>query len=185
MSTPRKKPAKRRCKGTNKAGGPCKAPPLADTDTCISHSPREVQESAGFGGSQPGAGHPRRPRPSEIAQQRVEAAIDQVLDPYFRALGIVGWEDNGTPILDTSAGAMEVGRSNTGSVFLTSIADLGARIAAAEKLQDRVYGKPKQATELTGRDGGAIAHTVAPDYADPKVREAADVLLGRPADSEE
>ena len=178
MSTPREKPAKRRCKGTSKAGEPCKAPPLADTDTCISHSPREVQGRAGFGGPQPGSGHPRRPRPSEIAQQRVEAAIDQVLDPYFRALGIVGWEDDGTPILDTSAGAMEVGRSNTGQVFLTSIADLGARIAAAEKLQDRVYGKPKQALEHSGPEGSAIDARVE---IDDETREAVRELGRRRA----
>jgi hypothetical protein len=47
---------------------------------------------------------------------------------------------------------MEIGRSNTGAVNLSQIADLGARMAAAERLMDRVYGKPKQTQEITGGD---------------------------------
>jgi len=73
---------------------------------------------------------------------------------------------------------MEVGRSNTGSVFLTSIADLGARIAAAEKLQDRVYGKPKQALEHSGPEGSAIDARVE---IDDETREAVRELGRRRA----
>lgn len=43
----------------------------------------------------------------------------------------------------------------------------------------------KRRLEHFGADGGAIRHEVTPDYSDPKVREAADVRLGRPAESEE
>lgn len=31
-----------------------------------------------------------------------------------------------------------------------------ARVAASQAILDRAYGKPVQATEITGRDGGAI-----------------------------
>lgn len=36
-----------------------------------------------------------------------------------------------------------------------------ARIAAADKLLDRIEGKPVQKTELTGKDGGPLASVVA------------------------
>ncbi len=37
----------------------------------------------------------------------------------------------------------------------------------------------KRRLEHSGPDGGVIRHETVPDYSDPKVREAADVLLGR------
>jgi hypothetical protein len=89
-------------------------------------------------------------------RQRVEAAVDQLLAPYFRTLGIVGWTHDGEPVVDEKAGAMEVGRSHTGREFLTDIPNLGARIAAAEKLLDRVYGRPKQTQEIAGMDAGPL-----------------------------
>ncbi len=37
----------------------------------------------------------------------------------------------------------------------------------------------KRRLEHTGPGGSAIRHETVPDYSDPKVRETADVLLGR------
>ena len=39
----------------------------------------------GFGGSQPGAGRPPNPKPSDIIRQRVEAELDAILEPIFSA----------------------------------------------------------------------------------------------------
>lgn len=149
--------SKRRCKAKTKKGKPCQAKPLSDTDFCMAHSGKEVQESVGFGGAQQGAGRPPTPRLMEVMRERVEAAADELLAPYFQAVGIVGWNDDGTPIVDESKAAMEVGRSNTGQVNITEIADLRGRITAAERLMDRTFGKPKQAMEHTGPDGGPIS----------------------------
>jgi hypothetical protein len=155
VSTPRKKPAKRRCKGTNKAGARCGAAPLKGSDYCRAHDPTVPEETrfgtpeqAGVAGSSP---KPAR-KLTSILLRKLEERAEEIVD---------------------------------GLLDLTQVEEPATRLRAIAEVYDRAEGKPKQATELTGRDGGAIAHTVAPDYADPKVREAADVLLGRPADSEE
>src|SRR5919109_201885 len=110
----------RRCQAMTRAGKPCQSPPRADTGLCNAHSPREAQESVGFGGSQPGAGRPRLPRPHELMRERVEQRVDEVLAPYFDAL----------------TGAVVHGFYQ-GDFVLTEHPDLAARISAAEKLLDR------------------------------------------------
>ncbi|HWT24524.1 MAG TPA: hypothetical protein VN213_13545 [Solirubrobacteraceae bacterium] len=52
------------------------------------------------------------------------------------------------------------------------VADHAIRIAAARELLDRAYGKPRQATEVTGPDGGPITLTVPTDGADRAARAA-------------
>jgi len=42
----------------------------------------------------------------------------------------------------------------------------GARIAAATALLDRGYGRPRQAVEMTGKDGGPIEHADTRDRLD-------------------
>lgn len=39
-------------------------------------------------------------------------------------------------------------------------APTNARVSAANSILDRAYGKPLNAMEVTGKDGGAIEHTV-------------------------
>lgn len=148
---------KRACKGTTKAGKPCKANPRTDTGLCNAHSPKEVQERSGFGGSQPGAGRPPLPKPTELARQLVERNVIPILRPHFAALGVT-LNDDGTCTYDPNAGAKVLHKESGegGTTYATTIDDLGAQIAAAERLLDRVYGKPRQATEITGPDGGPV-----------------------------
>jgi hypothetical protein len=158
--------AKRSCKGTTKAGKPCKAHPLTGKDYCSAHdpsapdgtrfgSPSQASEAGKLGGA---AG--RKPRVVDVMRERVEAKIDEVLAPYF----------------DTLEKAM-LHATSDGEVKLSEHPDLSARVAAAEKLLDRVYGKPMQTTALTGSDGGAIR--VEDVFLDPKVRESLHAVVER------
>jgi hypothetical protein len=105
------------------------------------------------------AGRPPMPKPSEVMRNLIEEGIEQILAPYFRTLGLKleqGEDGRLHPVVDPEGGAKLFGESKEGEIKITTIDDLGAHIAAAEKLLDRVYGKPKQSTELTGAEGGAV-----------------------------
>lgn len=138
------------CTGTTKKGLPCTAWPLKGRDVCMGHADRETQASAGFGGSEVGklGGRPALPKPTDLARQLMERHAAAMLRPHFKALGLYLEDDGSTRAID---GAVVVHNGEA-----TSIEDLGAQIAAAERLWDRVYGKPKQATELSGHVEHAV-----------------------------
>ena len=137
------------CAGTNKRGEPCRAPALKGREHCATHAP-DLPESQRFrGGPKPGAGRPRIPKPTELARQLVETHVVTLLRPHFRTLGLMLNDDLTTQPLPRGAVVVHQGEA-------TTIEDLGAQIAAAEKLLDRVYGKPRQAVEHTGKDDGPI-----------------------------
>jgi hypothetical protein len=143
----------RRCQGNNKAGRPCGSPPLRGGDFCLAHD--EVsRDSVRFGGPQPGSGRPRVPRSTALQRELVERHAVAVVRPYVRALGLDIDEDGN--VTQLARGAIVVGRDKEGGVHASTIEDLGAQIAAAEALLNRVHGKPRQALEHTGADGGPI-----------------------------
>jgi hypothetical protein len=172
-----------KCTAKTKKGKPCRATPRQDTGLCNAHSPKEVQESAGFGGPQPGAGRPRTPRPSEIARQIVERNQVVLLRPYFRTLGYELHDDwTLTPL--EGGGAIKYVWAGPDAPAVAML-DLGAQMEAAEKLQNRIYGRPRQQLEHTGEGGGPVEHTVdglGPriDLTDPEQRKAFHDLLGEP-----
>lgn len=43
---------------------------------------------------------------------------------------------------------------------------------AVQYLADRLDGKPKQSTEMTGEDGGPVKHSLAIEFVNPVPREA-------------
>lgn len=139
-STPRK------CAATTKKGTPCKVTPQTGGEFCLAHSPKEAQEAAGFGGAQENAGRPPLPKVTDVLREKVEAEADLILKPYF----------------DTLRDAV-LTASYEGEVIASDIEDLGAKVAVAEKLLDRVYGKPKQSQEISGPDGGPIDMSAASD----------------------
>jgi hypothetical protein len=151
--------AKRPCDGTNRRGAPCGAAAVGaergDPRYCLSHQPAEVRESLGFGGPQPGAGRPRNQRPINLARELVVEHAHEFLRPYLRTLGL-DFDAAGQVVKATGGGAVLVGRDKEGGVFPSDVEDLGAKIAASERLFDRVFGKPRQALEHTGDDGGPI-----------------------------
>lgn len=133
---------KRTCSGKTKRGTRCKSTAVLENGKCMAHQSKEVQESRGFGGSQPGAGSPRRPRATEVLRERVEEQIDAVLKPLFDGLGA-------DKAIVVSGGVKEPG-------WVEYVPDMPTRLRAAADVLDRVYGKPKQTTEIAGPDGGPV-----------------------------
>ena len=131
---------KPRCKAKTKAGKACKSPPIKGAEYCLSHTPQDQRGSVRFGGPQPGSGRPRNPRPLEVLRGKVEAEIEKWLAPYEEAL-------------DASAGIV-VGTGPNATLEI--LPDYNTRMRAATAVLDRVYGRPKQTTELTGEGGGPI-----------------------------
>jgi hypothetical protein len=143
----------RRCTGTTRVGEQCRAAPLRDGDRCLAHADEQTRTSMDFGQG-PRPGRPRVPRSTDLQRELVERHAVAVVRPYFRALGL-DVADDGT-VTPLERGAIVVGRDKEGGVHASSVEDLGAQIAAAEALLNRVYGRPRQALEHTGKAGGPI-----------------------------
>lgn len=124
--------AERTCTAKTKAGNRCKAAPLKDADRCLAHADAKTRESAGFVADNGKQGRKPNPRPHDVLRQRVEADIDRWIEPYEQGL--------------EATRAVVVG---TGPKARTEIVpDFSTRMAAADKVLDRVYGKPTQAHDV-------------------------------------
>ncbi len=137
---------RQRCSQLNRNGQPCQASPLKGKQVCAAHDPTLPDTTrfgspvqAGMAGKLGGAAT-RHPRVPEVMREQIEARLDDVLAPHFRAL--------------TSAVVIA---QHQGQVFASDVPDLGARIAATERLLDRAYGRPRPATAETGVDGGRMS----------------------------
>lgn len=119
----------------------------------------QLHERHGFRPNSTGGGRPPKPSAIEVLRHKVEQeyGIDAVLKPYFEAL--------------TKANLFA---TYQGEVNVSPHPDVGARIEAAEKLLDRVYGKPKQTTEVSGPGGGPV--TVDVPNADERQAAIAELL---------
>lgn len=131
---------KRKCQGTTKAGNACKSPPLKDHDFCLAHAPADVREKAGFIAANGKGGRKPNPTPLGTLRDRVEGEIDKWLAPYEEGLQAVQ--------------AVVVGNGPTAT--LEVVPDYKTRMRASDAVLDRIYGRPKQTTELTGEGGGPI-----------------------------
>lgn len=132
----------KKCSAITKAGKRCKARPLKESEFCLAHD-EKARETAGFGGAQEGAGRPAKPKAVDVLREKVEAEIEEWLRPLEDARSAT----RGIAI-SLKGGGME----------LVDVPDHGMRVTAVKEVLDRVYGKPKQATEITGADGGPIQH---------------------------
>jgi hypothetical protein len=138
------------CKAMTKAGKPCKAPSLKEKEFCSAHDP-DTPPSARFGSHAQAreagllGGRPRKPRVSEVLRERFEEEADEyyavlreareAMEPYT-----VGWGED---------------------AHIEMVPDHKVRLKAVEVAFDRSYGRPKQATELTGADGGPLLLSIA------------------------
>src|SRR4051812_45572472 len=122
--------AKRRCGKPTKNGAKCRAWALDGDETCISHADKKTQDSTGFGGPQPGAGRPRKPRPTELLQNLVQAHAVELLRPHFRSLGLELHDDGTVSECEGAIRYVWAGPDEPAK----KLEDLGAKIAAAEKL---------------------------------------------------
>lgn len=133
------------CHGTTKTGKPCKAAPLKGTDRCISHSSKETQASVGFGGAQPGSGRPRQPRVTEVYADELHRRVSEHVDDLIGRLVAIALDAERTVVVGTGPNAR------------TEIApDQALQLAALRELNDRILGRPKQTSEITGPNGGAV-----------------------------
>ena len=147
-------------------------------DYCRAHDP-DLPDSVRFGSREQareasliGGGRPPMPKPTDLARELIERHVYTVLAPHFKTIGLDLHDDGSVTRLDR--GAIVTGESKDGEIIASEIEDLGAQIAAAEKLLDRVYGKPRQALEHTGADGGPISASLIMDPA--LAREARDLI---------
>lgn len=152
MADEPRKAGKHGCTTPTKSGRPCDAATLTDRDVCLAHADPETRAKAGFvalNGKNDLGGRPKIPKPMDLARQLVERHVVALLRPNFKALGLMLHDDGSASSLATGAVVVHQGEA-------TDIEDLTEQRAAARDLFDRVYGKPRQQTELTGADGGPI-----------------------------
>lgn len=116
--------------------------------TCIMHASPAIRKELGIiGGPQPGAGRKKKVHPLDALRQRFEAEAERYFEPFEQALSAMK--------------AVVVG--NGASAHIEMVEDVALRLAAVEKLMDRIYGRPKQISEITGADGGALEVAVPND----------------------
>lgn len=133
------------CSAETQAGAPC--PQFAQRvtlrgkryqlKTCIMHASDPIKKELGLiGHARGGPGRKKHPTAPDILRERFEADARRYLKPYEDALEAMR--------------AVVVG--NGASAHIQMVADLTTRLKASEAILDRVVGKPKQITELTGGD---------------------------------
>jgi hypothetical protein len=140
---------RRRCSAKTKRGTDCRAWALEGKDTCLAHSDSKTRESAGFIARNGKQGRPHLPTPTEIARNLIEENVAVVLEPHFRTLGYtIAVEDGELHLYEREEGPAKIcGESRDGDIVMSPYDNLGAMIAAAEKLLDRIYGRPKSVSE--------------------------------------
>jgi hypothetical protein len=155
--------ARRRCKSKTKAGKRCRAAPLKGGETCSAHDRMRPDEdrfgSPIFSARAGASAKPRKPRPNDEVLRLATEHARAIVAPLFRTLGL-DLHDDGS--VTRCPRAMIVAK-HEGEVFASEVEDLGAQMAAAREILDRVHGKPRQALELAGAEDGPIAVDVGLD----------------------
>lgn len=156
------------CKATvskgSREGEVCGKPLWGDTEKCWGHQPKEVKEAKGFGGAQEGSGRPRRPREIELYQEVANEFQEEIRQALRDGL--------------TAKRAVVVG--NGSDAHTEEVDDIPTRLKTVDMIADRLHGKPRQSTEISGPQGQPIAATV---ITDSDVAEAARDVLRRAASS--
>jgi hypothetical protein len=124
-------------------------------------------------------------RPHELMRVVIESNPIAFMQPYLDALGvrIVFVPDENDPELlhptavadPTSNGTTLFGVSKEGHVIVSKHKDIEAQQRAAERLFDRVYGKPKQTNVLAGSAVGNDDPNIVP-FDDKRQIEIAAIL---------
>lgn len=175
-----KKQSKRKCHGRTVKGTPCRATPLRKGTEiggvkvkgkhCRRHDP-DIPDSARFGTKEQAkaagdmGGRPRKPRPDDVLRQRIEENIDRWLQPLEDALG------QGKPV--------QMWDGDERKHHIEFVPDPALAMKAMKFAFERVYGKPRQAIDLAGADGGTLQ--VSHVFEDDELREEMHGLVGRVA----
>lgn len=119
------------------------------------------------------------PKTTEILRELVEENALALVRPHFLVLGYDVVIEDGRPVLVQleNGGAKLYGTSKEGNVRVSDHDDLGAMVEAVEKLMNRVFGRPKQATEISGPEGGPVEMVEVPVTME-RSRTVADILAG-------
>jgi len=183
----RAKRGHRKCHGKNIYGEPCGAAPLrkgteiegiiVDGNWCLKHDPsvpdgawnRFVQEP----GSNALRNKPKVRRPLELLGEAIVKAPGLLMQPYLEALGLA-WNEETEELVKVGDGAKIVGFSREGYARVSKHKDLEAQQRAAERMLDRVFGKPRQAVDV-GAGGNGMVGIVIPQTAE-RARVVLDVL---------
>ena len=99
---------------------------MRDSHLCVAHARAKglAKVPQGFGGPQPGSGRPKSTTFRDELHERVEADVDRWVAPIEAALSAV--DERGAP-------------------------DHRVRLQAVREVREFLEGRPKQATELSGR----------------------------------
>ena len=141
----------RHCEGTNRAGQPCRAAPLRDGQWCSAHEPK-LPAAIRFGSSEQAAGA------ATGVDRRTPSVTEQMRERV---------EAEAEAILAPYFEALAEGQ------------DIEQRMRAAERLLDRVFGRPKQSTQLGGR---ATGRTETYDLSSELDRALEEMLAGDSAE---
>jgi hypothetical protein len=192
LVAPERDPDAPKCSATSRKNEPCGMPPLkkrASTNGkpyCIAHHPdvsdEEKYRHRSMGGK---ANASRYPKPHELLRRIVEARPDAFIRPHLEALGLeVEFKDSDDPeragqvdieVHEVGDGAVLFGVSKDGDVVISGHKDLEAQQRAAERLFDRVYGKPKQADKVHGSHDEPDPPAIIP-YDEQRQSEVAEIL---------
>ena len=137
----------RHCEGTNRAGQPCRAAPLRDGQWCSAHEPK-LPAAIRFGSSEQAAGA------ATGVDRRTPSVTEQMRERV---------EAEAEAILAPYFEALAEGQ------------DIEQRMRAAERLLDRVFGRPKQSTQPGGR---ATGRTETYDLSSELDRALEEMLAG-------
>lgn len=160
------------CPATTKAGEPCKARRYSvkrngkrlAAKTCVAHMTPELRVKLGIRwAGDPGAnvkngGHNKKFTASDILRERFEAEADRYLKPLEDALEAMR--------------AVVVG--NGAHARIEDVKDFNVRLRAVEMMLDRIYGRPRQTTELSGPGGNPVEVEVPKD--EERARQVAQIL---------
>lgn len=141
-----------RCKDTTLGGNPCRSWAAYDDGKCRAHTSCISEERKKQDAMKAAAvRESKRPKPHKIMQQILEQRPELFMKPFLEALGIriELMEDPQTGevfpyVEEVSDGMVVYGVSKDGDVVISKHKDLEGQMRAAERLMDRVYGKPKQ-----------------------------------------
>lgn len=141
-----------------RAGEVCGKTVYGDTTKCWGHQPKEAKALKGFGGAIEGSGRKKIESPLELARELVRQHAHILIEPHFKALGydieIKLDKETGDYSLELKkrkGGGLKLhGESKEGVIKVSKFEDVAAQIASAEKILDRLFGRPKQALEMGG-----------------------------------
>ena len=173
--------ADRYCCGIKANGEPCWRKKVMGSDFCPGHISREEARTLGVRHMREVV-RPRKANGPEVLRLIFEQAADEIIKPYFEAFGLelLGFDElTNEPIIVKNGQRLKLyGESKDGDIEMSVYDDIGGMIQVAERLLDRVYGKPRQTTQI---EGGTRPVRVEPVASEDHARRVAELLAAQRA----